>query len=91
MEKINFDELEDVKFEMDKKAFEPESLTCSGCKIKMKKAEIEVNMEGNISVKVVGFECPKCKKRYLGLDESRKLDRAMVISRMMKNEFKMDF
>ncbi|MBU0629196.1 MAG: hypothetical protein KKC75_08470 [Nanoarchaeota archaeon] len=90
MEKINFDELEDVKFEIDKKAFEPESLACSDCKIKMKKAEIEVNLEGSISLKVTGFECPKCKKRYLGLSESRKLDKAMIISRMMRNEFKME-
>ena len=86
----NLDDLEDVKFKIDKTAFEPEALTCSKCKIKMKKTEIEVSLDGNIAVKALGFECPKCKKRYLGLGESKKLDKAMIISRMMRNEFKME-
>ena len=79
-----------MKGKIDKKAFKPESLICSKCKIKMKKTEIEVNLEGNISVKAFGFECSKCKKRYLGLEESKKLDKAMIISRMLRNEFKME-
>ena len=90
MEKINLDELEDVKFKIDKKAFEPKALTCSKCNIKMKKAEIEVNLDGGVSIKAFGLECKKCKKRYLGLEEAKKLDKAMIVSRMMKSEFKME-
>ncbi len=90
MEEKNFDELEDVKFKIDKKAFKPETLTCSKCNLKMKKSGIEVNLEGDVSIKVSGFECPKCKKRYLGLEEAKKLDKAMIVSRMIRNDFKME-
>ncbi|MCK5282925.1 MAG: hypothetical protein KAK00_05945 [Nanoarchaeota archaeon] len=90
MKKINLDELEDVRFKIDKEAFKPKTLTCSRCNLKMKKAEIEVNLEGDVSVKASGFECPKCKKKYLGLEESRKLDKALIVSRILKNDFKME-
>ena len=88
--KLKLDELEDVKFRIEKQAFEPKALICSKCNLKMKKAEIEISLEGNISIKVFGFECPKCKKRYLGLEEARKLDKALIVSRIMRNDFKME-
>jgi hypothetical protein len=84
------DELEDAKFEIEKEAFKPKTLTCSKCKIKMKKAKIETNLAGGVNIELSGFECPKCKKRYLGLDEARKLDKALIISRMMSNDFRME-
>ncbi len=88
--KLDLDELKDVKFKIEKEAFRPKTLTCSKCKIKMKKAEIETNLAGGINIKLLGFECPKCKKRYLGLDEARKLDKALIVSRIMMNDFKME-
>ena len=42
MEKISFDELEDVNFDIDKKAFEPESLTCSECISRMMKDDFKM-------------------------------------------------
>ncbi len=90
MKVLNLDELEDANFKIDKEAFKPKTLTCSKCKIKMKKAEIETNLAGGINIELSGFECPKCKKRYLGLEEARKLDRALIISKIMMNEFKME-
>ena len=90
MKKLNLDELEDVKFKIEKEAFEPKTLTCSKCNIKMKKAEIETNLEGGVNIKLSGFECAKCKKRYLGLEEARKLDKALIVSRIMRNDFKME-
>ena len=90
MKKLNLDELENVRFKVEKGAFKPKTLTCSKCSLKMKKTEIEVNLEGNVSIKVSGFECFKCKKKYLGLEEAKKLDKAMIVSRMMGNDFKME-
>ena len=90
MRKAKFEELEDVEFKVEKEAFRPKTLTCSKCNIQMKKSEIEINLEGDISIKVLGFECPKCKKRYLGLEEARKMDKALIVSRIMRNEFKME-
>lgn len=88
--KLNLDELEDVKFKIEKGAFEPKTLTCSKCSIKMKKAEIETNLAGGINIRLSGFECPKCKKRYLGLEEARRLDKALIVSRIMGNGFRME-
>ena len=88
--KSNFEELEDVEFKIGNEAFKPKTLTCSKCDIQMKKSEIEINLEGDISIKVLGFECPKCKKRYLGLEEAKKLDKALIISRLVSEDFKME-
>ena len=88
--KLKLEELEDVKFEIDKGAFEPKTLTCSKCGIKMKNAEMEINLESRVFIRVSGFECRKCNKKYLGLEESRKLDKAMIVNRVMKNDFKME-
>ena len=84
--KLNLDELEDVKFRIEKGAFRPRTLTCSKCNLRMKKAEIEISLEGGVSLRVLGFECPKCQKRHLGLEEARKLDKALIISRMIRND-----
>jgi hypothetical protein len=85
----NFEDLEDVEFSIDKQAFKPEIIHCSSCNLQMKKTEIEINID-SVRINLLGFECPKCKKKYLGLEEAAKLDRAMIISRIMKNEFKME-
>lgn len=88
--KLNLDELEDAKFKIDKEAFKPKTLTCSKCNVKMEKAEIEVNLEGGVNIRLFGFECSQCKKRYLGLEEAKKLDKALIVSRIMRNDFKME-
>lgn len=93
MQKTKFEDLEDVKFKIEKGAFKPKTLTCSKCHIKMKKSEIDINLMGNVSIGISGFECPKCKKRYLGLEEATKLDKAMIMSRFIrsdKKEFQME-
>lgn len=87
--KINLDGLENVKFKIEKGAFNPRTLTCSECNIKMKRTGIEINL-GDVNIKLLGFECPECKKRYLGLEEAKKLDKAMIISQIMKNDFKLE-
>jgi len=87
---LNLGELKDVKFKIEKGAFKPKTLTCSKCNKKMKEAEIEVDLDGGINIKLAGFECSKCKKRYLGLEEARKMDKALIVSRIMRNEFKME-
>ncbi|MBN1157433.1 hypothetical protein JXA85_07460 [Candidatus Woesearchaeota archaeon] len=90
MKKLNLDELEEAKFKIDESAFKPRELTCSKCNTKMKNTEIEVALESGVFVKVNGFECTKCKKKYFGLDEARKLDRAMVLNRLLSKNFKME-
>lgn len=88
--KLNLEKLENVKFKIEKEAFKPKTLTCSRCNIKMKRTKIDINLEESISIILFGFECPRCKKRYLGLEEAKKLDKALIVSRMVKNDFKME-
>ena len=90
MKKTKLEELETVNFTIKKRAFEPETLRCSKCNQKMRKSDIEMSLEGGVGIKLSGFECPKCRKRYLGLNEARKLDKAVVISRFMKDDFKIE-
>lgn len=87
---LNLDKLEEVKFKIEKEAFEPKALTCSRCSLNTKKKEIELNLGGDVSIRLSGFECPKCKKRYLGLKEAQKLDKALVVSRILRNDFKLE-
>ena len=85
--KENLENLEEVKFKVGKGAFSPEELSC--CNVKMKKTQLEVKFENDIYIKLAGFECSKCKKKSLGLDEARRLDRAMIVSSIMGRDFKM--
>ena len=87
---VDLDKLEEVKFEIDKDAFRPKVLHCSKCNTRMKKSELEVQVDELIYLKMEGFECSKCKKRHLGLEEAIKLDKAMAFSRALNKDFKME-
>ena len=68
-------------FKIRKGAFKPKTLTCSKCNIKMKKSECEIDIDDiikDVFMKLRCFECPKCKKRYLGLDEAMKIEKLTV-------------
>jgi hypothetical protein len=86
----NLDEMEEVEFKIEKNALKPNELTCSKCNIKMKHTEIEVSLDSGIFVKAAGFECEKCRKKYFGLEEAKKLDKAMVLNRLLSRSFKME-
>ena len=49
---------------------------------------MEIQIDEYIYIKLKGFECKKCGKNYLGLEQSKKLDNAMMISRTVKKDFK---
>lgn len=89
-EEIDFDELKDAQFHIEEGAFQPKTLTCSQCGSKAKKNQIEVVVGNDVSVRANGFECEKCGKQYLGLEEAKKLDKAMIVSRILRNDFKME-
>ena len=89
MKKLDFDKLEDANFTIEKEAFALKIVHCSSCKKKMKKHEIEIPLPDALSIRLNGFTCRKCNKQYLGLDEARKLDRALIISRVFQKGFSM--
>lgn len=90
MEKINFDGLEEATFAIDKDAGNPKEMTCSNCHQSMEHSGMEVALEGGVSIQLTGFECHQCRKKYLGLEEAKKLDRAFIVSRVLKNDFVME-
>jgi len=90
VEEFDLDKLEKIRFEIEEEAFRPKVLHCSHCHIKMRKTEVEVQVDKQIYLKLEGFECYKCKKKYLGLEEAQKLDKAMIFSRALNRNFKIE-
>ncbi|HLC57500.1 MAG TPA: hypothetical protein VJH95_02930 [Candidatus Nanoarchaeia archaeon] len=85
--KINIEKLEPAEFKFDKNAFKSEHLTCDDCNAEMKKTEIEMGMpDKSLVARLSAFQCPKCKKEYLNFEEAKKLDKALMLSRLMSNE-----
>lgn len=89
-EHVDLDKLEEVQFEIEKGAFQPKVLHCSQCHLKMRKTELEIQVDQYLYMRVEGFECLKCKKKYLGLEEAKKLDKALVFRRALQRDFTME-
>jgi hypothetical protein len=87
--RCDLEKSEEARLEIAGKAFRPKLLHCSNCNVKMKKRALEIRLGQNISMRLEGFECQKCGKQYLGLEEARKLDRAMILARAINRGFKM--
>lgn len=87
---MDIGKLEEVKFEIEKEAFKPKILHCSKCNLKMKKTELDIFINEHIYIKLEGFECPKCNKKYLGLEEAKELDKAMMFNRALNEDFKIE-
>ena len=87
-EKIELEKLEDVDVTFGEHAFAPESMFCDKCDLEMKKTSKYMTVSEDVKVNLDTFKCPKCKEEMIGLDEARKLDRALVINRLLqKNLF----
>lgn len=81
-----FEELEDVEFTFDTDAFKAPALHCDGCGREMRKKQIEMALEDKfLKVSLNVFRCAHCNTEYLNFEEARKLDKALVLSRLMNN------
>jgi len=88
MRNLNLEKLEDVAVTFGKNAFSPRRMYCEKCSAKMKRASVEMTVSHDVRVGLMVFRCPRCKEEVLDLDEARKLDRALVISRLLsRNAF----
>lgn len=87
---IDLNALEMVDVKISSKAFKPEILHCSLCNKKMKKNLLEVEIDAELYLRLEGFECPQCHKKYLGLEEAKKLDKAFIFKRAIGRDFKME-
>ena len=83
-EEVDIEKLKDAKFTFDKEAFRAKSMHCDNCNEEMKLSKVEMKLPDSfLRVMLNVFRCAKCKKEYLNFEEARKLDRALLISRMM--------
>lgn len=80
------DNLETIKVTFGKDAFAPKVMYCSKDHTKMKKVSVEMPVSEFIKVKLNVFRCSKCKEEMLGLDEAEKLDRALIINRLISKK-----
>jgi len=87
MKEVDLEKLEEATFEVGKEAFRPKVLHC--CKLRMDKKELGLQVDGDITIRLAGFECTKCGKQYLGVEEAIKLDKALILSRAVRGGFKM--
>ena len=91
MTKLDLEKLEDVKVTFGKHAFAPRVMYCDKCDTKMEKVNVEMPVSEHIKVKLNVFRCPKCKEEMLGLDEAKKLDRALVVNRLLLQDNSFSF
>lgn len=89
--KMNLEKLEDVKVTFGRNAFAPKIVYCDKCDVKMKKAAIELAVSDYIKVNLSVFRCPKCGEEMIGLDEAKKLDKALVLNRLLAEEYSLGF
>ena len=87
-DKHKIEELEEVQFNIDEEAYAPEAVNCSLCSIKMREKIVDVQLDEGMYIRVHGFECPQCKKQYLSLTESKKLNKALLFKRALTGSFK---
>ena len=86
MKEIELDKLEDVKVTFSKKAFAPKVMYCDKDNTKLKSVNIEMSISKFIKVKLNVFRCSKCKEEGMGLDEAKKLDRALLLNRLLEKK-----
>ena len=84
---LDIEKLNDAQFTFGKESFRAKSLHCDTCKKAMEQINTEMNLPDNfLSVRLKIFRCAKCNKEYLNFEEARKLDKALLLSRLMKYE-----
>ena len=90
MKNLKLDKLKKATFELEKRALDPKEVHCPKCHVAMRPTEIEVPIDEHIYIRLQGFECPKGHRKSLGLQEAKKLDKAMLFSRAMNKDYKIE-
>ena len=84
MKDIDFEKLEKAEFDFDKNAFKAKIVHCDNCNKKMNKIATEMDLpNSSLSIKLNVFKCSKCNKEYIDFGEAKKLDKALVLLRLM--------
>ena len=76
----------EVKATFGKDAFSPKAMFCNRDHAKMENATIEMPVSEFIKVKLNIFRCRKCGEEGMGMDEAKKLDRALMLNRLLSKK-----
>lgn len=80
----DLEKLEDVKVTFGKDAFKPKVMHCSRDNSKMERVLKDMPISENIKVTLNVFKCKKCNEEKLGFDEAKKLDKALMLNRIIE-------
>lgn len=84
-------EKEDIKIKIAKGAFKG-SISCQKCKIRMKKIASDIDIpDGDITIHIETYKCPKCGVERLSGEQAEKLDYFMTMVDAIKNRAKFKF
>lgn len=84
-------EEEEIKVKIAKGAFKG-PISCQRCKIKMKKIHSDMELpDGDITIHIEAYKCPKCGRERLSGDQAEKLDYFMAMVDAIKNRSKFKF
>lgn len=81
----------DIRIKISRKAFRG-PIKCHRCKIKMKKVYTDMDIpNGDITVHLVAYKCPRCGRESLNGDQAEKLDYFMSLVDALKNKSRFKF
>ena len=80
----DLEKLDDVKVTCRKDAFKPKVMHCSRDNSKMERVLKDMPISENIKVTLNVFKCKKCNEEKLGFDEAKKLDKALMLNRIIE-------
>ena len=84
-------EEKEIKIKIAKGAFKG-PIHCQRCKIRMKKAYMDMDIpDGEITIHMEAYKCPKCGRERLSGDQAEKLDYFMAMVDAIKNRTKFKF
>lgn len=81
------EQMEEVEFEIDQSAFQVEEASCPTCNIKMDKViENKDLFDGAVTIHIIQFQCSKCKKVFLDLEQAKKQELFLKLERLSQKQ-----
>lgn len=78
---------EEIKIKISKEAFKAKKLYCDECDLAMKTVKIDIDTPNiPLTIHLEAFKCPKCGKEYLNSKQAKKMDKALMIGKIISEK-----